>query len=256
MKPRRTGDTLQTTDISLRVVEHVTELDGATLAELTAETGLAKSTVHNHLKTLSRYGYLNREGDTYHVGVKLYHLGNYARKRHEAYEVARAVVPELADETQLEADFTVEENGRIVSLYDVSTFSNTASSLVDSRLFHVHSTASGKSILSEYSEGRVREILDRWGLPAQTEHTITDIDELLEELEAVRERGYATSFGEAIEGMWTIGIPVAGPDGAVCGSINVCAPTYAHDESRERAVVDALEEKAAVFERRLAEQGE
>ncbi|MUV57165.1 transcriptional regulator, IclR family [Halogeometricum rufum] len=255
MRPRSTeSDTLQTTDISLRLVELITELDGATLAELADEAGLAKSTVHNHLKTLAKYGYVSREEDTYHVGLKLYHLGNYARKRNEVYGVAKALVPELADETQLEVDFTVEENGRVVSLYDESTYSDTPSYLVDGRLFHVHSTASGKAILAEFPEHRVREILDQWGLSPQTEHTITSADEFVEELARVRERGYATNFEEAIEGMWAVSMPVKTPLGEVCGSINVCGPTYVHDESRERAVVDAMSEKVDEFERRLATQ--
>lgn len=252
MKPRRTDDTLQTTDISLRLVELITELDGATLAELADEADVAKSTVHSHLKTLAKYGYVSQEEGIYHVGLKLYHLGDYARKRNEVYGVAKEVIPELATETQLEVDFTVEENGRVVSLYDESTFSDMPSYLVDERLFHVHSTASGKAILSEYPERRVREILDRWGLPAQTNQTITSIEEFLDELETVRERGYATNFEEAIEGMWAVGMPVKTPTGEVCGSINVCGPTYVYDESRERSVVDAVAEKVEVFEQHLA----
>lgn len=256
MRPRGTEDTLQTTDISLRLVELITELDGATLAELSEEAGLAKSTVHSHLKTLARYGYVSREGRTYHVGLKLYHLGNYARKRNEVYGVAKALVPELADETQLEVDFTVEENGRVVSLYDESTYSDTPSYLVDGRLFHVHGTASGKAILAEYPEHRVRDILDRWGLPPQTERTITSVDRFLEELETVRERGYATNVEEAIEGMWAVAMPVKTPVGEVCGSLNVCGPTYVYDEAREEAVVEALSEAVGEFERRLAAQSD
>lgn len=256
MKPRRTEDTLQTTDISLRLVELITELDGATLVELAAESGLAKSTVHNHLKTLAKYGYVSREGSTYHVGLKLYHLGNYARKRNDVYGVAKVIVPELADETQLEVDFTVEENGRVVSLYDRSTYSDTPSYLVDGRLFYVHSTASGKAILAEYPERRVREILDKWGLPAQTEHTITSADEFVEELRRVRERGYAINFEEAIEGMWAVSKCVKSPNGEVCGSLNVCGPTYVHDEVRERDVVEAIAEKKDEFERHVAARHE
>ncbi|SFG84232.1 transcriptional regulator, IclR family [Halopelagius inordinatus] len=256
MKPRRTGNTLQTTDISLRLVELITELDGATLAELAEEAELAKSTVHNHLKTLAKYGYVSREADTYHVGLKLYHLGTYARERNDVYGVAEEIVPELANETQLEADFTVEENGRIVSLYDESTYSDTPSYLVDGRLFYVHSTASGKAILSRYSDHRVREILDRWGLPAQTDHTITSTEAFLDELERVRNRGYATNVEEAIDGMWAVSMPVETPRGEVCGAINVYGPTYVHDESRERAVVDAIAEKVDAFERTLSTESQ
>ncbi|MCT9098094.1 IclR family transcriptional regulator [Haloarchaeobius sp. HME9146] len=253
MKPRRTEGGLQTTAISLRLVELLVELEGATLGRLAEEADLAKSTVHNHLSTLSQYGYVTREQNTYHVGLKHYHIGDYARKRNDAFGIAKELVPELADETQLEVDFTVEENGRIVSLYDESTYSATPSYLVDGRLFHVHSTASGKAILSEYADERVRDIINRWGLPQQTDNTITSVEALLTELDTVREQGYATNHEEAIEGMWAVSQIVTGPNGEVAGSLNVCGPTYVYSEEREAEIVDALSEKVEAFENRLAD---
>lgn len=254
MEPRRTEQGLKTTAISLRLVELLVELEGASLAELAEEAELAKSTVHNHLTTLSQYGYVTREDNTYHIGLKLHHLGDYARKRNDVYGIAKELVPELADETQLEVDFTVEENGRTVSLYDESTYSDTPSFLVDGRLFHVHSTASGKAILAEYPDHRVRDIVDRWGLSPQTDQTLTSIDELFEELDRVRERGYATNYEEAIEGMWAVSKVVKTPRGGVCGSLNVCGPTYVYSEEREQSVVEALSQKIDAFEGRLADR--
>ncbi|SEO21865.1 transcriptional regulator, IclR family [Halogranum amylolyticum] len=254
MQPRRTENGLRTTEISLQLIEHLVETDGATLGEVAAETDFAKSTIHNHLQTLAQYGYVIRENNRYRIGLKFYHLGDYARKQNAVYDIAKRMVTELADETELETDFTVEENGRTVSLYDVTNYSDTPSFLVDGRLFHMHSTASGKAILAEYPEPRVDEILDQWGLPAETDRTITDRDELLADLERVRERGYALNDEEAIEGLWAVSKVVKDPIGRVCGSLNVCGPTYIHTDERERTIVTSLEEKVAEFERRIAEQ--
>lgn len=254
MKPRRTEKGLKTTEISLQLIELLVERNGATMGELAEATDLAKSTVHTHLHTLSQYGYVMRENNHYRVGLKLHHLGDFARKQNEVYDIAKRMVTELADETQLETDFTVEENGRTVSLYDVTNYSDTPSFLVDGRLFHMHNTASGKAILAEYPEHRVREIADQWGLPAETPQTITSEEELLAELEHVRERGYATNDEEAIEGLWAVSKVVKNPIGNVCGSLNVCGPTYLITEDRQQTVLNSLEAKVAKFERRIAEQ--
>ena len=251
--PRR-EDVLRTTDTSLRLIEHIAELDGARLGELAAETGHAKSTVHDHLRTLAAHGYVVREGDTYHVGLILSQYGEYARKRRGVYKTAKSVVSELAAETQMGADFTVEENGRIVSVYDETGYSDTPSFFVDSRLFQVHSSASGKAILAEYPEHRVREIVDQWGLPTQTDNTITSMDGLFAELKRVREQGYGTNIEEAIEGLWAIGMAVKRPNGEVCGSLNAVGPTYIYDETREAELADLLREKVTTFERQLVEQ--
>ena len=254
MKPRRTEDGLKTTEISLQLVELLVELNGATLGDLADETELARSTVHTHLQTLAQYGYVVRNNNNYHVGLKLHHLGDYARKQHEVYDIAKRTVTELADETELEVDFTVEENGRTVSLYDVTNYSDTPSFLVDGRLFHMHNTASGKSILAEYPRSRVEEILDQWGLPAETDNTTTTREELFEDLERIRERGYAINDEEAVEGLWAVSKVVKDPLGRVCGSLNVCVPTYINTPDREQAIVAQLEEKVTKFEHAITEQ--
>lgn len=252
MQPRSTERTLKTTELSLRLVELVVELDGATPPELIERTGSAKSTVHNHLTTLSQYGYLVREDDTYQLGAKLVHMGDYARKRRDVYPTAERLVAELADETGLDVDFTVEENGRIVSLYDELSYSDTASFLNEGRLFHVHSTACGKAMLAKYPEERVHEIVDQWGLPAVTDETITDVDTLLEELETVRERGYGASYEEGIEGLWAVSMVVTDDADRVHGSFNVSGPTYLHSEERIETVLEALEAKVEALEAELA----
>jgi len=57
----------------------------------------------------------------------------------------------------------------------------------DGTHFHMHASAVGKAILAQYSDDHVTEILDRYGMPAHTENTITDRDELKEVFEQIRE---------------------------------------------------------------------
>jgi DNA-binding IclR family transcriptional regulator len=255
MKPRSTENTLATTRISLEMLEHVVQREGATLDDLAAATDLAKSTVHNHVSTLLEFGYLVREDRTYYPGLKLYHFGDFARKRSDLYPIAQTVVTDLAEQTGLEVDFTIEENGRIVSLYDQWRSADIPSYLVDYRIFHVHCNASGKAILAEYPEPRVREILDRWGMERVTEETITDVEAFLAELERVRQRGYAINMNESMAGMWAISKVVTRSDGGVAGSLNVAGPAYVHSEQRERAVADELADQVQEFERQLVEEG-
>lgn len=254
MQPGDFENGLKTTALSLQLLELLVTHDGATMATLASETGLAKSTVHNHLRTLAHYGYVVRENNTYRIGLKFYHFGDYARKQHATYGIAKRIVTELADETQLEADFTIEENGRTVSLYDETNYSDTPTFLVDGRLFHMHSTASGKVILAQYPDERIEEIIDTWGLPAETDKTITSKEELFADLERVRERGYAINDEEAIEGLWAVSKVVKNPLGRVYGSLNVSGPTYVRTEEREAAIVEVLDEKVEEFERWLHEQ--
>jgi DNA-binding IclR family transcriptional regulator len=247
------GRVLQTTAVSLQIIDHVLELGGANLTELVEATGLAKSTVHSHLSTLAAYGYVVNEDNRYHLGAKFCHLGDYVRTRKEYHRIAEEVVGELAAESTMDADFAVEEHGRVISLYGDLEFANSPRFLVDGRPFHVHTTASGKAIVAEYDDDRVRSIVERWGLPAATEHSITSEAALFDELDRVRERGYAENREESIEGFWAVGKAVKSPRGRVYGSLNLSGPSYLVDDETRATQLELLERAAASFEARIEE---
>lgn len=243
---------LKTTSISLEIVDRILELDTPTLGQVAEETGLAKSTVHSHLTTLARYGYVIKQDNSYHLGAKFCHLADYIRTRKEYYRDARETITWLTGESPLEVDFAVEENGRIVSMYGDLDFADSPQFLVDGNPYHVHTTASGKAIIAEYPDSRIREIIDRWGLPAATDESITSEAALFEELEQVREQGYAINDNESIEGFWAIGKVVKSPRGTVYGSINLSGPTYVIDEETKSAQLELLEEAVDRFEAGVA----
>ena len=57
------------------------------------------------------------------------------------------------------------------------------------RRSYLHSTSVGKAILAGMTDEQVREIVARTGMPANTEHTITDVESLLADLAKTRKRG-------------------------------------------------------------------
>jgi DNA-binding IclR family transcriptional regulator len=77
--------------------------------------------------------------------------------------------------------------------------------------------------LSHLPERRVEEIIDQRGLPAKTNNTITDADELFDELETIREQGFAIDNEENITGLKCIAAPVLGND-SVKGALSVSYP--------------------------------
>ncbi len=243
------GRTLQTTATSLRVVETLRELDGARVTEVADEMGLAPSTVHAHLTTLADNEYVVKTGDVYQLSLEFLSLGEYVRTRRKAYRIAESYTEQLADETECRAVFTVEENGRGVYMY---TFSGTHAvwtySTVGKR-FYLHQTAAGKATLSQLPESQVDTIVEKWGLPAATENTITDAEALLEQLASIRERGVAFNHQEQLDGVKAVGVPVNGSDGQVVGAFSVASPANRMtDERFEEEIPETLLGVANEFE--------
>lgn len=219
-----TPRTLSTTETTFEILESLKSNDGARITELANELDIAPSTVHGHLATLVEAGYVVKEGDIYQMGLAFLELGEYVRTRKEPYTTAESYTEQLADETDSRAVFAVEEHGKGVYMYTFSgDYAVWTYSTVGKR-FSLHATAAGKSILSALPKERIEAIIDQHGLEPETDQTITDREELLDELTTIDERGYAFNHEEQLDGVKAVGVPVIGPNQHVIGAFSVASP--------------------------------
>jgi DNA-binding IclR family transcriptional regulator len=219
-------DRVKTTQTALVILEHLRENNGMGITELASESGLAKSTVHRHLSTLCDEGYVVKEGDTYHIGLRFLNFGENAKNRKEEYSMAEEKVEELAEETEERVQFIVEEHGYSVYVHRALGRHAVRTDPGIGKRIPLHSVAAGKSILAHMSEEDVWQIIEDRGLPKITKNTITDSETLFEELEMIREQGYSVNDQENLDGLKAIGAPILGADGQVIGALSVSGPTH------------------------------
>lgn len=244
---------VKSTRTMFNIVHRLKELDGAHVTELADDLGLAKSSIHQHLATLDDLGYVVKEDGKYYVGLGFLTLAEYAKQRKEVYRLSKPMVAELAEETGERAQFFVEEHGRAIYLHtEQGRHAVRADRWVGTRRY-MHSCAGGKAMLANYPPTAVEDIIDRWGLPAETEHTITDRQELSEELEKIRSVGYSLNREESIDGLRAIGVPVKDADGDVLGAFSISGPSHRFQgEWFERTVPNLLLGKANELELKIA----
>jgi DNA-binding IclR family transcriptional regulator len=218
-------NTLGTLERGFEVVSLLMREDGARVTEVAEELGIAPSTAHKYLSTLHNERFVVKEGDEYQVGMRFLTVGGYAKHRNPAYEIAAQKIRSLADQTGERAQFVVAEHGR--AIYTETIVLEPTAVMTDrrnGRVRYLHSSAAGKAILARYAESEVREVIDRWGLPAETENTITDPEALSAELDRVESDGVAFNDEESIEGLRSVGAAVTGTDGETVGAISVSGP--------------------------------
>ena len=228
---------LQTVTTATRVIEALAELDGAGVTELASHLELSKSSVHAHLATLRKADYLTKDGDEYRLSYQFLLLGEYVRNGSLLFQFGRAKINHLAQETGHYAHLFTEENGLGINIHEsrgeeASDYEYQSRKLQQREPLHV--TASGKAILAYLPEDRVREIVQEHGLPQMTENTITREEELLEELETIRNRGFAINDEEEIAGFRAVAAPVRIQGDEILGSISVSGPTAFFSEEKLR----------------------
>lgn len=208
-------------DVTLfSIIEHLMDENGASVTDIANELGLAKSGVHKHLKTMEEYGYVVQRDGIYQLGLQFFNRGVYTRTQYDLPQTVRPLISEMAEQTDESAWCIVPEGGRGMVLYGASeNDSINPDSLIGSWI-HLHAHSGGKAIMAQLSRPEIDAILDQHGLPAKTQSTITDRDDLLKELDRVREDGYAFNFGEDIEGIHAVGVPVV-IEGDVLGAFAI-----------------------------------
>lgn len=212
------------TETSFGIVEHLRNDGAAGVSDVASAMGVSKSTAHNHLQTLAQLGYVVQTDDGYALSLKFLDLGDHARKRHALYHASISEMDDLVEAVGERGQVMVEENGRGVYIYQVKSDQGVQTDSHIGTTVDLHTTAVGKSFLAFCDEETRTRILGD-DLSTLTSNTISDRESLLDELEAIRERGHAFNDEERITGMRAVGAPILSDDDSILGAISVSGPT-------------------------------
>lgn len=224
--------TLKSLERSFAIITELKDRDGARVTELADATGLSKSSVHKHLATLRAGDFVSKDGDVYRLGLRFLDIGGHVRNQVEGNTLIQEKLKELAAESGETAQFTVAEHGRSIVLYRETGSHGVFSKGRVGKRFHMHLTAAGKAILAHLPSDEIRQVVETHGLPATTEHTITDEEELFAELETVRERGFATNKSESTKGLRAVAAPLMDPNDEILGAFAVAGPAHRLKDDR------------------------
>lgn len=219
----QSGQGIKTAETVFGVIESIQRLRGASVSEIADHMNLARSTIHNHVKTLVKMGYLTESGGEYQLGLKFLDHGYYASQRLRISDIEGSTLDTLAKKTGEVAWIIIEEHGKAINLSMATGESAVRTADRVGLRTHLHFHAAGKAIMSCMSDDRVEEILSNHGLPAATENTITDREALYRELEQIRNEGYALNDGEAVESLRSVASPVT-IGGECLAAVSVMGP--------------------------------
>lgn len=232
---------------SFTIVEHLVECHSAGVSEIARAVGLPKSTVTVHLQTLLELGYVvkNDEG-TYRASLRFLEHGGQIRKHIDLYHAARAQVDELSNQVGEVATIGYEEADQRVLLYRTEPIEGLSDNAPVGQFTQMHWTALGKALLAQKSDEEIAAVVDTFGLPKATDHTITDRDELMAEVERIRERGYSVEDEERVEGIRSVAVPLDVE--GIAAAISIAGPKYRLTDERVRdELVEALQESANII---------
>lgn len=194
-----------------------------TLAQISRQLGLPKSTALNLIKTLEYEGCLIRchGGQSYRLGYKILELSYCLRITLPVVQYAMPFLEEIEVKTGEVVYLTSHINGRVLYLEGMYPSIRIGNYSISGKTLPMHCTGCGKAMLAYMPREEVEEIIERWGLEKCTQNTITDPQRLFDELDLIRERGYAIDVEEETLGTKCIGMAIRNSSGYATGAISI-----------------------------------
>lgn len=221
--PARAGG-VQSLERAFAVLEAMADAGGTIgLSKLASDAGLPLPTIHRLVRTLVDLGYVRQQPSRrYALGPRLIRLGDTASQMLGAW--ARPYLQDLVDQLGESANLAMLDGDKIVYVGQVQSRHSMRMFTEVGRRVSPHCTAVGKALLAGFDPDDVQALLRRTGMPAHTEHTITDPDGFLSELARVADSGYAIDEQEQELGVRCVAVAVPDAPSPIALSISGPAP--------------------------------
>jgi DNA-binding IclR family transcriptional regulator len=226
------------------------------LAEITRQLAIPKSTAMNICNAMVAGQLLRRSQDGYQLGRRLVQLGSaYVSSIdivREFYEVSRAADVDLGAMIQL-AVLDEDLNAVYLARQDCASGFRLGLRAEIGRRVPANCTAAGKALLAALPPDEFeRRLNGRKALPGLTRNSVTSPTKLEKELALVRRRGFATEDEEILPGVCCIARAATTnhrEDGLV--AISLTMQKQAHTPARRKRMQSTLSELVDTLEKRL-----
>lgn len=228
-----TSNLVQSVERALDILDCLAEYPkGCGIIELSKNLNLSKSTIHRILSTLKYKGYVsqNKETDKYQLGINVLNLSASITNSMDLINIARPHIYEFANKIDEVIHLCIPDESFSNIIYvDKVSSENTSKNITMSssigKKAPIYCTASGKLLLSQYSDDEIRNILKDTKFIKYAENTITNIDVFLDEIHNIRNNLYALDNIEYDTGVICIAVPIFDRTNRIIASTSLSSVT-------------------------------
>lgn len=237
-----------------RVVDVLAEAgQPMSLASMSLELKISKSTLHGIISTLVEVGFLVQEQKTgrYQLGTRLFEIGSAISNQWNVRKIAYPFIQ------QISADLGETVHMAILDEYEV-LYINKQESQSSIRIvtdigvkLPAHCTGLGKALLSGLSMLELQYMISIKGLKRHTAATLATPEALWNDLEQIRSRGYAMDEQEFVEGLRCVAVPISNHAGEIISAISVSGPVSRMQGDKFVMCRTVLQKAAAEISRQM-----
>lgn len=222
------------------------------LAEVCRRVPMPRATAHRILGELVRHGLLERTGETYRLGVRLFEWGSLVQRRLELRRVARPHMEFLASRYRATALLSVRENHQALCVDRVDRGDIRNAWFQIGATLPIHSGGSAKALLAGVTDEELRQFVEAGVFNRMEPPLRVSLDGLLKLAQQVQHDGFSVSDGDVVREIASIGAPIRDSTGRVVAAISLTGLRRVLLSAAERShVVDSVRGAAAAVSRDL-----
>lgn len=212
------------------------------MTEISEELHFYPSTIHRLLDTLKYGGYVEQDSSTqkYQLGLKLIELGMARLNQIDLVKESKPFLKELSKKINETVHLAILEDTEVLYLAkEESTQTIRMISYVGKRA-PLHCTSLGKVLLAFLPSYKRDKILEKIELFKLTENTIISKQNLIEELNRIKQQGFALDIEENEKFVRCIAAPIKNYQGKVIAAASISGPSYRINEENQNCLKEEL----------------
>jgi len=251
-KPNNLVQTIERVSLILDILGQYPQ--GISVKELSSKVELPKSTTHRLLSSLAYFDFVRQNVLTknYLLGFKLVELGNLLINQLDFKDEARPFMIDLAKKTGETVHLVVLDQNEALYIDKVGIHQTGLQmmSRVGLRI-PVHCCSVGKILAAYLSEDELNQLIKVKGLKRRTKNTITNISQFKEQLQNVRNQGYAIDNEENEDGIRCVAASIRKENGKVIAAVSISGPSI---RITPKVIQDALKDDVCETARKISKK--
>lgn len=226
---------MQTIDRAMAILKSFsTKEPELSLADLHHKLGLSKSSLQRVLNSLVIQGLVEKDNTkkTYQLGLEVYFLGQLVERNSQLLSKAIRHMINLRDllGEAIGLNIIYKEQrkciGYVPGKYELATLTYIG------QTSPLYAGSSAKLLMAFLPIEEQEKLLQKIEFKKMAENTILNKEELLKELQNVRNNGYAISRSERVKGAFSLCAPIKNRFGEVIAGVTLLIPTARVDENK------------------------
>jgi len=237
---------------ALKIIEYLArEKQEASITEISEDFNYPKNSVFRILNTLQFYGYVEEHHRKYKATPRLLYLGYAGMRNNGITENSVDVMHAIRDEINETVMLGTLLGNEIVIIEQLPSFQFIKFSTEIGHRVNVHTSAPGKAIAAFLPENELKDLVSHLTFVRYTGQTIPSQNEMVAELEKVKNLGYAIDNGEEVPEVHCVGAPIFDYRNYPIAAVWCSGPAFRFDRDSQAAFGERIKEYASQISRRF-----